>query len=172
MAEELGSRPELKRNPLLLTARCVKYKEGKRLPHDIYHLYDSVVNQVLYNRFRSSDRERTQVRWRLEAVALGMHYGIDDQSVRSAPLASVDLEELGRILGRYAKQNPSTEGQMRLDLPLWILRMIVACCSAGPGSTIQFSCVPTASGSTLTTVPASLDFVWFAAPHLLLSTDH
>ena len=113
LAEELGKRPELnelKRNPLLLTALCVKYKEGKRLPQDIYYLYDSVVNQVLYNRFRSSDRERTRVRWRLEAVALGMHYGIDDQAVRSAPLASVDLDELDRILAHYAEQNPSTEG--------------------------------------------------------------
>ncbi len=113
LAEELGNRPELnelQRNPLLLTALCVKYKEGKRLPQDIYHLYDSVVNQVLFNRFRSSDRERTRVRWRLEAVALGMHYGIDDQSVRSAPLASIDLDELDRILACYAKLNPGTEG--------------------------------------------------------------
>ena len=71
LAEELRNRPELdelRRNPLLLTALCVKYKEGKRLPQDIYHLYNSVVNQVLYNRFRGSDRERTRVRWRLEVT--------------------------------------------------------------------------------------------------------
>ena len=113
LAEELRNRAELdelRRNPLLLTALCVKYKEGKRLPQDIYHLYDSVVNQVLFNRFRGSDKARTRVRWRLEAVALGMHYGVDDESVRTAPLASVDVDELDRILASYAKQNPSTEG--------------------------------------------------------------
>ena len=113
LAEELRNRPdiaELPRNPLLLTALCVKFKEGKRLPEDIYHLYDSVVNQVLFNRFRGSNAERTRVRWRLEAVALGMHYGLDDANRRPAPLPSVDLDELDRILARYAERNPSTEG--------------------------------------------------------------
>lgn len=112
LTEEHQNRDELNQlrsNPLLLTALCVKYKEGKRLPHDIYHLYNSVVDQVLYNRFRSSDLERTRVRWRLEAVALGIHYGMED-SVRQTPLASVSLDELDRILANYAEQNPSTEG--------------------------------------------------------------
>jgi len=113
LAEELRNRPELqelKVNPLLLTALCVKFKEGKRLPQDLFHLYDSVVNQVLYNRFRGSDRERSRVRWRLEAVALGMHLGIDRARPRPAPLASVERDELDRILAAYAKLNPSTEG--------------------------------------------------------------
>jgi len=45
----------------------------------------------------SSNRESTRVRWRLEAVALGMHYGLDDDTVREAPLASVDMDGLDRI---------------------------------------------------------------------------
>ncbi len=113
LVQELDNRgelAELRSNPLLLTALCVKYKEGKRLPHDIYQLYDSVVNQVLYNRFRRDDKARQKARWRLEAVALGMHYGIDKKSLRSAPLASVSFDELDRILASYAKLKPSTEG--------------------------------------------------------------
>jgi hypothetical protein len=45
-----------------------------------------------------------------------MHYGVDDESVRPAPLASVDLDELDRILARYAEQNPGTEGGAALVL--------------------------------------------------------
>ncbi|MEM7253486.1 MAG: hypothetical protein AAF493_18890, partial [Pseudomonadota bacterium] len=109
--KEIAPRDELRalqENPLLLTAICVKYKEGKRLPQDIYALYDAVVNQVLFARFRGSDKERSRVRWRLEAVALGMHYG-DDENPRESPLASVNVDELDRILGVYAERNPTTE---------------------------------------------------------------
>ena len=111
LLEELGGRreiAELRRNPLLLTALCVKYKEGKRLPDDVYDLYNAVVNQVLFNRY-DNDRQRNRVRWRLEAVALGMHYGLDDDAVRPAPLASISNDELDAILGRYAQTSPSTE---------------------------------------------------------------
>ena len=104
--QELG---QLRRNPLLLTALCVKYKEGKRLPHDIYQLYNSVVDQVLYNRFRSNDRDRQKIRWRLEAVALGMHYG-KDEKIREAPLVTIAYDELDRTLAQYAELNPNTEG--------------------------------------------------------------
>jgi hypothetical protein len=43
---------DLRTNPMLLTALCVKFNEGKQLPEDIHDQYDAVVNQVLYNRYR------------------------------------------------------------------------------------------------------------------------
>ena len=101
---------DLRENPLLLTALCVKYREGKRLPQDIFQLYDSVVDRVLYNRYRGSDSERERVRWRLEAVALGMHYGYGEHAPRRAPLASVPITELDRILRDYIQRSPATEG--------------------------------------------------------------
>lgn len=55
--DDLG---ELRRNPMLLTALCVKYDEGKRLPNDFYRLYEAVVNQVLYKAL--PDRERARRR--------------------------------------------------------------------------------------------------------------
>ncbi len=65
---------ELRRNPMLLTALCVMYDQGKRLPQDFYRLYDAVVGQVLYKRYLT-ENERDRARYRLEAVALGMHLG-------------------------------------------------------------------------------------------------
>ncbi|MCX7109178.1 MAG: formylglycine-generating enzyme family protein, partial [Proteobacteria bacterium] len=65
---------ELRRNPMLLTALCVMYDQGQRLPQDFYKLYDAVVGQVLYKRYLT-ENERDRARYRLEAVALGMHLG-------------------------------------------------------------------------------------------------
>ena len=38
-------------NPLLLTAMCIIYDQGKRLPHDKYLLYDRIVDTVLHKRW-------------------------------------------------------------------------------------------------------------------------
>ncbi len=100
---------ELRSNPLLLTALCVKYKEGKRLPKDIYELFNSIVNQILHNRYRYDKNDRERVRWRLEAVALGMQYGIDDKQPHANPLASISLDKLQKILLNYADIYPTNE---------------------------------------------------------------
>jgi len=103
---------ELKNNPLLLTAICVKFKEGKRLPRDIHDLYNSITNQVLYNRFRESERERDRIRWRLEALALGMHAGTayNSQSAGNfTPQAIAPIDTLRQVLAIYVEQNPSSE---------------------------------------------------------------
>jgi hypothetical protein len=61
-------------NPLLLTAMCIIYDEGKRLPHDKYTLYDRIVDTVLHKRYVG--REGIDpIRGRLAVVALGMHTG-------------------------------------------------------------------------------------------------
>jgi hypothetical protein len=109
LVEHLADRPdlnELKQNPMLLTALCVRYGEGRRLPQDRHDLYDKIVNNVLFHRYRGEDHERSAVRGRLAAVALGMHTGSGIQVRRSTPEAAVSLDEVERILGDYAELNP------------------------------------------------------------------
>ena len=98
---------ELRANPMLLTALCVKYDEGQRLPQDFYRLYDSVVNQVLHKRYLT-ENERDRARLRLSAVALGMHQGITKR--RTTPAPEVGIDEVDRILAALAKSDWTTEG--------------------------------------------------------------
>lgn len=107
----LGGRPdlaELRANPMLLTALCVKYDEGQRLPQDFYRLYDSVVNQVLHKRYLT-ENERDRARLRLSAVALGMHQG-DPKKPRTTPAPEVGIDEVDRILAALAQTDWTTEG--------------------------------------------------------------
>jgi predicted NACHT family NTPase len=112
LIDHLAGRPdlaELKRNPMLLTALCVRYGEGRRLPQDRHDLYDKIVNNVLFNRYRGEDHERAAVRGRLAAIALGMHTGERIQIKRTTPEAAASLDEIERILADYAELNPATE---------------------------------------------------------------
>ncbi len=92
---------ELRANPMLLTALCIKYDEGQRLPQDFYRLYDSVVSQVLHKRY-PTEKERDRARLRLSAVALGMHQG-DPQQPRVTPEAEISIDEVDRILAALAQ---------------------------------------------------------------------
>jgi len=98
---------ELRRNPMLLTALCVMYDQGQRLPQDFYKLYDAVIGQVLYKRYLT-ENERDKARWRLEAVALGMHLG-ESHALRGTPAAEVDIDEILRHLADYQRNDPTTE---------------------------------------------------------------
>ncbi len=100
---------ELRESPMLLTALCVKYDEGRRLPRDIHILYHSVINQVLHGRYHDTT-EQQAVRRRLAAVALGMHTGGAIGQIRSTPEAAVVYLELERILADYAGEEPASEG--------------------------------------------------------------
>jgi Domain of unknown function (DUF4062)/NACHT domain/Sulfatase-modifying factor enzyme 1 len=98
---------ELRRNPMLLTALCIKFDEGQRLPKDFYRLYESVVSQVLHKRYLT-DTERDGARLRLAAVALGMHSGTPTRP-RTIPEAEVSIDELDRTLAAFAQKNLATE---------------------------------------------------------------
>lgn len=95
----------LAENPMLLTALCVIYGNGRRLPEDRYHLYQRIVGNVLYNRYPGDARSREPVKARLEAVALGMHLGADGE--RGAPAAEVAQVEIEGHLARFAALNPA-----------------------------------------------------------------
>lgn len=103
--DELGA---LVDNPMLLTAICVLYDNGNRLPDDRYELYKAIVGNVLYNRYPGDARERDPVERRLEAIALGMHRG-EETAPRRTPAAEISWSETERVLARFAELNPEYE---------------------------------------------------------------
>lgn len=110
LIEHLEGRPdleELRPNPMLLTALCVKYDEDLRLPGDLYRLYDAVTNQVLYKRF-NTEPERDLARLRLAAVALAMHQGSGHHS-RTTLAAEVSFDEVDDALTELAKTDRASE---------------------------------------------------------------
>jgi formylglycine-generating enzyme required for sulfatase activity len=98
---------ELRPNPMLLTALCIKFDEGQRLPKDFYRLYNSVVSQVLHKRYLTAN-ERDRAHRRLAAVALGMHNGTPARP-RTTPEAEVSIDELDRTLAALAQSDWATE---------------------------------------------------------------
>ncbi|MCP4042591.1 MAG: SUMF1/EgtB/PvdO family nonheme iron enzyme, partial [Gammaproteobacteria bacterium] len=96
---------QLSRNPLLLTALCVKFSEGQELPRDMHELFDAVVEKTLYNRYRDRTREILPVRRRLEAVAWAMQSGEGLEPALDGPVAELGVDEIDKVLARYAEQN-------------------------------------------------------------------
>jgi hypothetical protein len=99
----------LAENPMLLTALCVIYGNGRRLPEDRYHLYQRIVDNVLYNRYPGAARQREPVKARLEAIAHGMHTGEGLEEERHTPNAEASGAELERLLRAFARLNPAYE---------------------------------------------------------------
>lgn len=104
MLDHLDSREELNplaANPMLLTAMCIIYHQGKRLPQDKYDLYTRIVDNVLYNRYPNDPAEIDLVRNRLGVVAHGMHTGTGLGEERGTPQAEATWAELDRMLQDY-----------------------------------------------------------------------
>ena len=97
----------LTESPMLLTAMCVLYDKGGRLPEDRYELYKSIVDNVLHSRYPGDAREREPVLRRLEAIAYGMHTGEPDEAPRQTPAAEISWIETERLLAHFAEQNPA-----------------------------------------------------------------
>ena len=97
----------LSENPMLLTAMCVLYDKGGRLPEDRYELYKSIVDGVLHSRYPGDAREREPVLRRLEAIAYGMHTGEPGDAPRQTPAAEISWVETERLLAHFAENNPS-----------------------------------------------------------------
>jgi hypothetical protein len=96
-------------NPLLLTAMCIIYHEGKRLPEDKYELYDRIVNTVLHKRYPPVKERVSAIRGRLGAIAFGMHTGEGLGQERESPEASASDREMDRLLQRYHELDGSTD---------------------------------------------------------------
>ncbi|MBL3527217.1 MAG: SUMF1/EgtB/PvdO family nonheme iron enzyme [gamma proteobacterium endosymbiont of Lamellibrachia anaximandri] len=113
LLQQLDGRPDLnefRTNPMLLTALCVKYDEGSRLPKDIHDLYSAVINQVLHNRYLDRAHEVAKVRRRLGVIAWEMHSGDLAGKQRSVPDAEIHEEEIEQVLIDYARSKPHDEG--------------------------------------------------------------
>jgi formylglycine-generating enzyme required for sulfatase activity len=98
----------LAENPMMLTALCVLWDSGGRLPEDRYELYRRIVGNVLFHRFRDEVRQREPARARLEAIAHGMHVG-DREAPRERPAAEISHLEIDHILRAFAAEDPYTE---------------------------------------------------------------
>jgi formylglycine-generating enzyme required for sulfatase activity len=103
LLRHLGERQELrelKKNPMLLTALCILWDQGQKLPEDFYLLYEALVGQVLYRRYPAS-KERSRALIQLEAVALGMHRGVTQR--RATPAPEVGGEEIEKHLAALTR---------------------------------------------------------------------
>lgn len=100
-------------NPLLLTAMCIIYNEGKRLPQDKYDLYARIVENVLYSRYPQDPALIDQVRNRLSVVAYGMHTGAGLGEERITPQAVATLGEVDTMLQAYLDRQSWTEAGFR-----------------------------------------------------------
>jgi formylglycine-generating enzyme required for sulfatase activity len=96
-------------NPLLLTAMCIVFDEGGRLPQDKHELYTRIVNTVLNSRYRDDVEARERARYRLQAIAYGMHTGKGLDETRRTPQAVVSYDEVDRILREYLDKSASKE---------------------------------------------------------------
>jgi hypothetical protein len=95
-------------NPMMLTALCVLWDSGGRLPEDRYELYRRIVGNVLFHRFHDEVREREPARARLEAIAHGMHVG-DQELPRESPAAEISYREIDHILRAFAADDAYIE---------------------------------------------------------------
>ena len=110
LLEAMGGRDDLApltENPMLLTAVCVLYDKGGRLPEDRYELYRSIVDGVLHSRYPGDAREREPALRRLEAIAHGMHAGEPGGTPRQTPTAEISWAETERLLEHFAESNPA-----------------------------------------------------------------
>ena len=112
MLDHVAARPDvaaLSANPMLLTAICIIYHQGQRLPEGRYDLYDRIVDNVLFNRFPQDREVIDPVRNRLAVVAYGMHTGEGLDEERGTPQAEVTVPEIDRMIGTYQDQTSWSE---------------------------------------------------------------
>jgi formylglycine-generating enzyme required for sulfatase activity len=109
--DNIASQPwlvELAANPLLLTAMCIVFDEGKRLPQDKHDLYERVVATVLFSRYRTP-AEIDQAKRELGVIAYGMHTGAGVQDGRTTPRPEATFHEVERWLQHYRELKDYTD---------------------------------------------------------------
>ena len=119
MLDHLSGRVELEplaANPMLLTAMCIIYHQGKRLPQDRYDLYTRILDLVLYNRYHYDPAVLDLVRNRLSVLAHGMHTGAGLDEDRTTPQAEATYSELDHMLQAYQDQSAWSEAGFKTAL--------------------------------------------------------
>ena len=111
MRSHLAQRTELDAltaNPMLLTSMCIIYDEGKRLPQDKHDLYERIVDNVLYNRYRNDPGELELAREHLGVVAYDMHTGAGLGEQRTTPQAEASYKEIEKSIETYHQESTVT----------------------------------------------------------------
>ncbi|MCP4690012.1 MAG: hypothetical protein GY859_18310, partial [Desulfobacterales bacterium] len=108
MIGEIRNHPAMDRlidNPLMLTAICILYHDGKELPGQRAELYKKFIDNLLYRRFPDPEIVHDY----LKALAFGMH----EKKIRSADrgFAAGILKEVYRIRGGETEK----EHKKRID---------------------------------------------------------
>jgi formylglycine-generating enzyme required for sulfatase activity len=98
---------ELAANPLLLTAMCIVYDEGKRLPQDKHELYERVTTTVLCSRY-PDPVDADKAKRELGVIAYGMHTGAPFER-RETPRQEATFHEVERWLQEYQDRKDYTE---------------------------------------------------------------
>jgi formylglycine-generating enzyme required for sulfatase activity len=98
---------ELAANPLLLTAMCIVYDEGKRLPQDKHELYERVTTTVLHSRY-PDPADVDKAKRELGVIAYGMHTGLPFEE-RPTPRQEATFHEVERWLQEYQSRKGYTE---------------------------------------------------------------
>jgi hypothetical protein len=83
-----------------LTAMCIVFDEGKRLPQDQHDLYERVVATVLYSRYQDP-ADIDKAKRELGVIAYGMHTGEGLADDRSTPKAEATFYEVEQWLRDY-----------------------------------------------------------------------
>jgi hypothetical protein len=99
---------ELASNPLLLTAMCIVFDEGKLLPQDKHELYERIVGTLLHSRYHDPsyiDRVKRQ----LGVIAYGMHGGSGSNYTHALPKTQATFHEIDEWLGAYQGRSRLTE---------------------------------------------------------------
>jgi hypothetical protein len=81
---------ELLANPRLLSAVCISFNEGKRLPQDRHELYVRIIDTVLYATLPRHSLKSNLHRNRLGVIAYAMHTGEGLGESRSTPACGGD----------------------------------------------------------------------------------
>lgn len=116
MWSELTSRSELEAlrpNALLLTAMCVVFEQGHKLPEDKHLLYERIVDNVLHNRYEHDSQERRMALQYLCAIAYGMHTGKGLGEEFDRPRPEVRLDDVGRILSDFKQHSHYSEKEVK-----------------------------------------------------------
>ncbi len=108
----------LLKNPILLTALCIVYFNGRRLHGDRFVLYQRIVKDMLFNRYPGEVAQRETIKATLEAIAYGMHTGDGLHEKRLNPELQASDQELETLLINFTENTPIYVRD-RVDAAVW-----------------------------------------------------
>ena len=101
-------------SPMLLTALCIVYRQGKGgLPHDRFELYDRIVDSVLCNKFQDDRKVIAPIRNRLAVIAHAMHTGEGlprgGRAAKGVPQWTIPVTQIETLIEQYQGAQKSND---------------------------------------------------------------